>query len=204
MCQRKHPKTADFLVKYIIRTFSGFFINFVFFWVRNFPLHKLNFPLRSSLRFPQISENFTNILVRCRNFQSINEYHTKILQRFNRDLQFTTALWPTFYSKVNKYNVPLFSCCNSIHSSSLPVLGGGGTPPPAASPSNVKIKAEPVSPPRAPDHLHRAPPAPAPQPAHLSGVIDGVYSKPNRGNFVNTISIIALSSLLHSGWVRFI
>ncbi|XP_047984489.1 myocyte-specific enhancer factor 2 isoform X1 [Leguminivora glycinivorella] len=64
--------------------------------------------------------------------------------------------------------------------SSLPVIGGGGTPPPAASPSNVKIKAEPVSPPRAPDHLHRAPPAPAP-PAHLSGVIDGVYSKPNRG-----------------------
>lgn len=65
----------------------------------------------------------------------------------------------------------LFVC-----SSSLPVLGGGGTPPPAASPSNVKIKAEPVSPPRAPDHLHRAPPpAPAPQPAHLSGVIDGKF-----------------------------
>ncbi|CAK1544478.1 unnamed protein product [Leptosia nina] len=56
------------------------------------------------------------------------------------------------------------------NSSSLPVLGGG-TPPPAASPSNVKIKAEPVSPPRAPDHLHRA--QPAPQPAHISGVIDG-------------------------------
>ncbi|XP_026731578.1 myocyte-specific enhancer factor 2 isoform X3 [Trichoplusia ni] len=61
------------------------------------------------------------------------------------------------------------------NSSSLPVLGGGGTPPPAASPSNVKIKAEPVSPPRAPDHMHRAPPAPAPQPAHLSGVIDADY-----------------------------
>ncbi|XP_013176434.1 PREDICTED: myocyte-specific enhancer factor 2A isoform X3 [Papilio xuthus] len=59
----------------------------------------------------------------------------------------------------------------------LPVLGGGGTPPPAPSPSNVKIKAEPVSPPRAPDHLHRAPlaPAPAPQPAHLSGVIDDIF-----------------------------
>ncbi|XP_038207633.1 myocyte-specific enhancer factor 2 isoform X5 [Colias croceus] len=55
--------------------------------------------------------------------------------------------------------------------SSLPVLGGG-TPPPAASPSNVKIKAEPVSPPRAPDHLHRAPPA-APQPAHLAPGLDG-------------------------------
>ncbi|CAG4983732.1 myocyte-specific enhancer factor 2 isoform X1 [Colias croceus] len=54
---------------------------------------------------------------------------------------------------------------------SLPVLGGG-TPPPAASPSNVKIKAEPVSPPRAPDHLHRAPPA-APQPAHLAPGLDG-------------------------------
>ncbi|CAG4983728.1 myocyte-specific enhancer factor 2 isoform X2 [Colias croceus] len=57
------------------------------------------------------------------------------------------------------------------NSSSLPVLGGG-TPPPAASPSNVKIKAEPVSPPRAPDHLHRAPPA-APQPAHLAPGLDG-------------------------------
>lgn len=67
--------------------------------------------------------------------------------------------------------------------SSLPVLGGGGTPPPAASPSNVKIKAEPVSPPRAPDHLHRAPPPqPAPQPAHLSGVIDGSVSSSNMGS----------------------
>ncbi|XP_039760546.1 myocyte-specific enhancer factor 2 isoform X5 [Pararge aegeria] len=61
----------------------------------------------------------------------------------------------------------------SPYSSSLPVLGGG-TPPPAGSPSNVKIKAEPVSPPRGSDHLHRGPP-PAPQPAHLSGAIDGKY-----------------------------
>ncbi|XP_059054739.1 myocyte-specific enhancer factor 2 isoform X2 [Achroia grisella] len=69
------------------------------------------------------------------------------------------------------------------NSSSLPVLGGGGTPPPAASPSNVKIKAEPVSPPRDPGHMHRAPPpAPAPQPAHLSGVIDGSISSSNMGS----------------------
>ncbi|CAG9581172.1 unnamed protein product [Danaus chrysippus] len=56
---------------------------------------------------------------------------------------------------------------------SLPVLGG--TPPPAASPSNVKIKAEPVSPPR--EHLHR-PPAP---PAHLAG-IDGSVTSSNMGS----------------------
>ncbi|CAB3239715.1 unnamed protein product [Arctia plantaginis] len=67
------------------------------------------------------------------------------------------------------------------NSSSLPVLGGGGTPPPAASPSNVKIKAEPVSPPR-PEHMpHRAPP-PQPQPAHLSGAIDGSVSSSNMGS----------------------
>lgn len=66
--------------------------------------------------------------------------------------------------------------------SGLPVLGGGGTPPPAASPSNVKIKAEPVSPPRGPDHLHRGPPsAPAPAPAHL-GVIDGSVTSSNMGS----------------------
>ncbi|XP_052739400.1 myocyte-specific enhancer factor 2 isoform X3 [Bicyclus anynana] len=61
----------------------------------------------------------------------------------------------------------------SPYSSSLPVLGGG-TPPPAGSPSNVKIKAEPVSPPRGSDHMHRPPPAP--QPAHLSGAIDVYFS----------------------------
>ncbi|XP_041974922.1 myocyte-specific enhancer factor 2 isoform X2 [Aricia agestis] len=54
---------------------------------------------------------------------------------------------------------------------SLPVLG---TPPPAASPGNVKIKAEPVSPPR---DLHR-PPAPA----HLPPHIDGSVTSSNMGS----------------------
>lgn len=77
----------------------------------------------------------------------------------------------SFSLKSNTVSMSSVLCPNS---SSLPVLGGGGTPPPAASPSNVKIKAEPVSPPRAPDHMHRGPQQQsAPQPAHLSGVIDG-------------------------------